>query len=448
MTKRLVFGVLLALVMATAGWGQVFQVDQINWQGRVPSLVSGIIAQPTGLRGSVDIYYRVTARYPAGVTTPAGPARATNTVGIAALAAPSAIRISWQAAPGATGYDVIRQPTPNWTGTCVNCVVSSNQAGTTFLDVGGAVVNWPTAGTVAARAGNITAQMNNRDQAFPYLEFRGQIPGSSVLFPSTAFNVGTTAAPFDMSMLTGSQQGIGDRVTGTYGTLTSLKGADFRATSTGGAGTFLVGTQSIATMGAGTVSVAEVYGGNFGVTLADGTAGQTYGVVGLLSAAAPALPPSGYFTTGVFGVLDDALGMQTAINHPAAVTGAIFDQNTISDAAVVAMLMTDNTRTAAAPVGAAFRVIDRTVGAGTGFNYGLDLYYACAGGTCSGAPELNSFNMADIRLSSLAEILTGTGAPAGGLCTATNLGAIYLNHGGGGGSSLYVCEVVGNWAAK
>ncbi len=443
---RIVIGVLLALAMATAGWGQVLSADQVNWQGRVPGLVSGITAQPAGLRGSVDIYYRVTARYPSGVTTPAGPARATGTVGIAALAAPSAIRISWQAAPGATGYDVIRQPTAAWTGTCVNCVVSSNQAGTTFLDVGGAVVNWPTAGTIPARSGNISAQMNNISQAFPFLEFRAQIPGSSVLFPNTNVNIGTNAVPVDMSALTGSQQGIGDRLTGTYGTLTSLKAADFRATSTGGAGTFLLGTQSIATMGPGSVTVTEVMGGNFIASLAAGTATQAYGVIGELDTAAPATATTGVFATGVLGVLNDAVGLQTAINHPSAVMGAIFDNNTVADAAVIAYVTTDNIRVN--PIGAGFRVIDRTTGAGHGFNYGLDLYYACGAGICSGAGELNSFNNADIRLSSLAEILTGNGVPAGPLCTATNLGAIYLNHGGGGGTSLYVCEVVGAWAAK
>jgi len=442
---RVVIGVLLALTLATAGWGQVISADQVNWQGRVPGLVSGIVAQPAGLRGSVDIYYRVTARYPAGVTTPAGPARATGTVGIAALAAPSAIRISWQAAPGATGYDVIRQPTAAWTGTCVNCVVSSNQAGTTFLDVGGAVVNWPTAGTVAARSGNISAQMNNRDYAFPVLQFTGQIPGSSVLFTSGPVNVGN-ATPLDLSALTGSQQGIGDRLTGTYGTLTSLKGADFRATSTGGAGTFLVGTQSIATMGAGTVTVAEVMGGNFVASLAAGTATQAYGLIGELDAAAPAAAPTGNFATGILGVLNNSISIQNPTNHPAAVTGAIFDNNAPAEAAVVALLLLDNVRVA--PVGAAFKVVDRTIIAGHGFDYGLDLFYHCGAGVCGAAAEDNSFNVADVRLSSQAEILTGTGVPAGGLCAAGNLGSIYINHGGGGGSSLYVCEVAGNWAAK
>ncbi len=167
--------VLLLLAATTAGWGQTTIISQLTFQGAVPGLVSGIVAQPTGVLGSTDIYYRVTARYPAGVTTPAGPARATNTVGIAALSPASAVVISWQAAPGATGYDVIRQPTPNWTGACVNCVVSSNQSGTTFLDVGGAVVNWPTAGTIPAAARNITIVANNRDDTYPFLQVPGEV---------------------------------------------------------------------------------------------------------------------------------------------------------------------------------------------------------------------------------------------------------------------------------
>ncbi len=87
-----------------------------------------------------------------------------------------------------------------------------------------------------------------------------------------------------------------------------------------------------------------------------------------------------------------------------------------------------------APVAAAL-LIPANAGNTTGFNYGVDL---------NGA----TINTADIRLSSAAAILTGTGVPAGGLCAAGNLGSIYINHGGGGGTSLYVCEVAGAWAAK
>jgi hypothetical protein len=136
-------------------------------------------------------------------------------------------------------------------------------------------------------------------------------------------------------------------------------------------------------------------GGNFVASLAAGTAGQAYGLIGELDVAAPAAVPTGWFTTGILGVLNDSVGIQTPINHPAAVTAAIFDNNTASDAGVISILMLNNARATA--VGAGFRVIDRTVLPGIGFNYGLDLYYRCAPGVCGGAPEANSFNVADIR---------------------------------------------------
>jgi len=172
---------LVALVLAAAlsplAVAQVINAEQIVLQGRVPPTVSGIVAQPTGTQGSVTLYYWVTARYPSGVSTPAGPARAVNTQGIAGLSPANAVRISWQAAAGATGYDVIRLTVPQFPsgGTCTNCVVSSNQAGTTFLDTGGAVVNWPTAGTVPARSTTFSMALNNQDHDYPFLSSPGEV---------------------------------------------------------------------------------------------------------------------------------------------------------------------------------------------------------------------------------------------------------------------------------
>lgn len=667
-----VLGVLLALVLlATAGWGQTTIVSQLTFQGQVPGLVSGITAQTTGIRGSVDIYYRVTARYPAGVTTPAGPARAVATVGIAALAPASAVRISWQAAPGATGYDVIRQATPTWTGTCLNCVVASNTAATTFLDVGGAVVNWPTAGTVAASAANITAQVNNRDQVGPMLNFSGPVTGwglgglgklssgtagsyftgftsgdniwqiyardtvatgytdgisiilaasgagggavrpiqtngvaeaganlgelygasfyatqnngsvvrpnaygltswltinevnaadapngyvASVLgiyqtpgvSPATAFTTpggkaailgvvkdgsanntpdavvlamlegdaaptaqvpaafkavtvrstptgqftygidfanqagpsqptiavagaemrggylslfqnevalkwrsdselevsGPALAALNWSARAGSVQGVGARISSDMAATTGLKGADFRATSIGGAAGNVLGAQMIGTSGAGTATLDELYGSNSIAAHSTGTLTNVYGSVGELDAGAGVTIGATGFGVGALGVYNDLAGVNIATNYTAAVMGSIADTNVAGpDGAVVALLQGDSVRTAGNNPVAAFKVIDRTTTVGVGFQYGLDLYFANGG-------ETNVFQAADIRLSSQAEILTGAGVPAGGLCTAANLGAIYLNHGGGGGTSLYACEVPGAWAAK
>jgi hypothetical protein len=90
----------LAAALSPLAVAQVINAEQIVLQGRVPPTVSGIVAQPTGTQGSATLYYWVTARYPSGVSTPAGPARAVNTQGIDGLSPANAVRISWQAAAG------------------------------------------------------------------------------------------------------------------------------------------------------------------------------------------------------------------------------------------------------------------------------------------------------------------------------------------------------------
>src|SRR3989304_6291900 len=104
MKRAFSIGVLLALLTVT-GWGQAVNVSQMTWIGPVAPPPAGVTAQATIARGPVDLYYWVTARYPAGVSIPAGPGRAIGTLGIANLAK-GPVRINWPAAPGATGYDV------------------------------------------------------------------------------------------------------------------------------------------------------------------------------------------------------------------------------------------------------------------------------------------------------------------------------------------------------
>jgi hypothetical protein len=73
--------------------------------------------------------------------------------------------------------------------------------------------------------------------------------------------------------------------------------------------------------------------------------------------------------------------------------------------------------------------------ANAGFQYGLDMNGATIG-------------TAELRTSVGNNIYSGNGAPGAGLCAAPTLGSIYLNLAGGGGTSLYVCEVAGAWAGK
>lgn len=197
-------------------------------------------------------------------------------------------------------------------------------------------------------------------------------------------------AALDWSARTGSVQGVGSRISANFATVTGLKGADFRATSTGGASGTLIGVQTSTTMAAGTVTLDELYGANFNANATIGTATNAYGAVGTLNIAATMTNVT-QFAIGVLGNYDDAKGVNVATNYTAAVMGVIQDKNTPGpDGAVVALLNGDSVRTAGNNPVAAFKVIDRTTTGGVGFQYGLDMYWR-------NAPEATHFEIADIR---------------------------------------------------
>lgn len=369
---------LIALLALGSLGAQVFQVDQINWQGRVVSMASGPTAQATGALGSSDLYYWVTARYPAGVAMPAGPARATNTRGIAGLAPGSAVRISWQAAAGATGYDVIRLATPQFpaNGTCVNCVVASNIAPTTFLDAGGGVVNWPTAGTVAARANNITAQVNNRDQLGPMLNFSGPTTG-----PWGIGGLGKIQAGTSTSYFTGFT--TGDNIWQIYARDSVATGytdgisVDLRAS--GGNGTGGIRPLQILGRAEPGANLGELYGGSFYATQDNGSIVRPnlYGITSWIqiNEANAADAPNGYVAS-VLGIYQTpGVNPTTAFTTPggkAAILGVVKDgsANNLPDAVVLAMLEGDAAPTAQVP--AAFKAVTvRSTPTGQ-FTYGID----------------------------------------------------------------------------
>jgi hypothetical protein len=151
------------------------------------------------------------------------------------------------------------------------------------------------------------------------------------------------------------------------------------------------------------------------------------------------LTKTGNYLGGVIGMY--SVTGTNATHYPSgAVIGGIGDGSTTAKCAVCAWIDGDSAVTQA---GAAFGVMNRNSVPTSGFNYGVDL----SSPSTDGFPAV-AYRTGDIKLSSGVEILTGTGAPAGAACTAGNLGSIYLNHGGGAGTTLYVCEVAGAWAAK
>lgn len=182
----------LTLMAVTPAWGQAVTAIQLRFPALLPSQTGTVNATAPPGGGNITLYYWIVTRYPIGATQPRGPAAAIRTLGIANLAKGPVV-ISWQAMPGATGYDVIRGTTPSLlANACVGCVVSSNQSTTTFTDNGGGVVNWPTAGTIMAASKILTFGLNNRDDSYPFLEGNGEFhisPARSTLDYSYLFEI-------------------------------------------------------------------------------------------------------------------------------------------------------------------------------------------------------------------------------------------------------------------
>lgn len=414
--KRVLSGVSFAFLAATVAWGQLVQVDSIAWRGLPANQPGGVIAQATGALGSQYLYYWVTARYPAGVSTPAGPARANNTRGIAGLAPGSAVRIAWQAAPGATGYDVIRQANPAFpnNGQCLNCVVSSNQAGVTFLDIGGGVVNWPTPGTVPVRGNTITMAINNRDDNYPFFAANGEVH----ILPTRSTN--ENAYLF----------GIGGEMTGGAGQKTYALGITVArppgSVATGDANDALI---------RGAYSNYAQNDANFLVNGINTTASnRSPGTLGILQGGNVfAGNRSGATAPIVRGLFVSTENFGVTANEFSGITVSLKNEGAKATLEFGVKVLNDNASLATA-ADAAFMVRSSGALKNQGFVYGLDMYQATL--------------VAETRYKTGALDYSGNGAPNNAVCAAPTLGSTYHNLAGGAGTTFYVCEAAGGWVGK
>jgi hypothetical protein len=417
--KRAVFTILLALLTATVGWGQNSIIDSLTFKAPAVNPVARVTALPTPPLGNVTLYYWVIARYEIGVSLHQGPGIARGTQGVAQLGMVP-VNVSWPAQAGATGYDVIRLLTPNWpaTNTCVNCVVSSDQGGTTFQDVGGAVVNWPTADTVYGRTALLRTVINNRDADYPFLAVDGELhfvptrrptgsPDNANLFAINGLMTGTTAEKTyalgigverpDTSVATGDSNDA--LIRGAYSNY-AANDANFIINGI---------NTTVSNRNGGTLGIlqgANIFAGNRGGATAPYVRGM-------------------YLSMENFGVVSTEFsGLTVALKNEGAKATLEYGVKVLNDNASLA--------TAA---DAAYMVRSSGALKNLGFQYGLDMNGATIG-------------TAELRTSAGNNIYSGNGVPAAGLCAAPTLGSIYLRTAGGAGTSLYVCEVAGAWAGK
>ena len=133
--------------------------------------------------GGQAVYYYVIVRYPAGLAFPVnGIITAHNTAGIGNLSASNYNVITWGGVSGATGYDVIRQPTPGSpTSPCTGCAVVLNTHGNSINDTGQNGGNYP---PNLPSVQNVSGQfsIDNSDSVIPRLVYN--MTGAPSYFPA------------------------------------------------------------------------------------------------------------------------------------------------------------------------------------------------------------------------------------------------------------------------
>ena len=154
----------------------------IQIAGPAPSGVTNAGGAIIGFSGQgTPLYYWVIARYPAGSTQPVGPVVVPGTPGAANLSATQYVSLSWGSVTGATGYDVLRNITPdNPLGpTCAACAVVLGTTATSVNDTGAALSAYPPAGTREAGGATVTLTLDATNYSSPVMRAYAQMSGAS-----------------------------------------------------------------------------------------------------------------------------------------------------------------------------------------------------------------------------------------------------------------------------
>lgn len=143
------------------------QPTQVSITGPAPDPVQAG-GHAVGLRGGATLYYWVIARYPIGASAPT-PVMVPNTVGPVDLSVANYVNLTWNAMPGATGYDVLRSSTSTYPAPCAACAVVINTALTAVQDTGAALTSYPPVGVVSAPVTRADITLDNQTDTKPFL---------------------------------------------------------------------------------------------------------------------------------------------------------------------------------------------------------------------------------------------------------------------------------------
>lgn len=153
---------------------------------------------------------------------------------------------------------------------------------------------------------------------------------------------------------------------------------------------------------------------------------------------------TGNFVAGVIGVYD-IQGTNASELPKAGVLGSIFDGSTTADGIVVAEI-DGSDPSAVTRAGAAFKARQLNMNAGSGVDYGIDLYDTAVSGYMSSPTLPLAVAKADIHGTFQVSIMNGAGVPTDGVTGATfaEKGSLYIDRTNG---KLYINGGAGTLAS-
>lgn len=165
MTRRLAWALCAFLFLIPCPLSLLHaQRAAIDLEAPSPPPVPSVGASYSGPAGLNTYYYWVVANYPIGKSGVAGPALLT---GVGTLSGGNTARVSWQAAQGASDYDVLRTTSPFFPNGTNSIAVATGVSATTTTDDGSALSSYSLT-SVSPALGQV--RINNRDAANPRVE--------------------------------------------------------------------------------------------------------------------------------------------------------------------------------------------------------------------------------------------------------------------------------------
>lgn len=196
--------------------------DRSIWTAPPPNAVRQATAQPvTEEQALATYYYFLVAHYPIGaiVSEPFACYRAPKPTD-----GTNYVMLSWEAAPTATSYDVLRSETLPLPTDGTPLALALGVTATTFLDQGQPILPYPLTGLMNGSPVSGWLAMNNKDYSKPVLEFSD----TTVRMSSVMFSDGS-----ELATASGGGAAVVTGINGVQGAVTLAPGQSISITQAG-----------------------------------------------------------------------------------------------------------------------------------------------------------------------------------------------------------------------